>query len=484
MNRAHLCIVSPPGHVHALGLLDPARYLRYQLRRNGIEVTLGRNRLRRDAVNLVFGAHLGFDRAWLSEFACVLVNLEQLGEGGASLPPAYLELLAAAPVVDYHPDNCAVYGRSAADVPMLTIGYAPYLDPAVDPTLDPALDTGTGGDRGPDVLFFGSITPRRRQVLAAVQACGVSLTVLDRPLYGPERDRLIRSARCVLNVASYDAARFEQVRASIVLSCGTPLVTERRPGPVPEPYPDSVILFDPAAPAGVLGDRLTGPDFAQTAEQALARFRRHDGRSEVGRLWQALSDLRPGPAAPPRLLNLDALRTGYRPGWLNGPGVGPADFSAGESSGRLPGPRTSTQRWGRLEVAGSLRCVHLGRVDVSQDTTAALLAEAGALLAPGGVVVLEASAAQGPTEWLAMLARAHLLGRPEWRWELEHEGGLDAEGFPCPDDQAVSTRTVLRQVPATGTQAAQVRAGRDDFCVPDDLAVPTPALPAPRTVGV
>jgi hypothetical protein len=59
--KFHLCIQQPVGYVHSLGFLDQARYFRWQLRRLGRDVTLAKNRLRHDAVNLVFGAHLGFD---------------------------------------------------------------------------------------------------------------------------------------------------------------------------------------------------------------------------------------------------------------------------------------------------------------------------------------------------------------------------------------------------------------------------------------
>ena len=79
----HLCIVQPAGYVHSLGLVDQARYFRWQFRRLGANVSLAKNRLRHDAVNLVFGAHLGFDATQCRRHACVFVNLEQLGDGGA-----------------------------------------------------------------------------------------------------------------------------------------------------------------------------------------------------------------------------------------------------------------------------------------------------------------------------------------------------------------------------------------------------------------
>jgi len=51
----HLCIVQPVGYVHSLGFLDQARFLRHQFRRLGAVVSLAKNRLRHDAVNIGFG---------------------------------------------------------------------------------------------------------------------------------------------------------------------------------------------------------------------------------------------------------------------------------------------------------------------------------------------------------------------------------------------------------------------------------------------
>ncbi len=92
-SRIHLSIIQPPGYVHSQGFLDQARYARYQFRRLGAEVTIGKNRLREDSVNIVFGAHLGFEAKLKQRHICVFFNLEQLGEGGAQVSSAYLELL-------------------------------------------------------------------------------------------------------------------------------------------------------------------------------------------------------------------------------------------------------------------------------------------------------------------------------------------------------------------------------------------------------
>ena len=50
--------------------------------------------------------------------------------------------------------------------------------------------------------------------------------VLDGPVYGAERDDLVRQAKAVLNCHFYESARFEQARAFQCMSLGTPVISE------------------------------------------------------------------------------------------------------------------------------------------------------------------------------------------------------------------------------------------------------------------
>ena len=214
----HLCIVQPLGYVHSLGFIDPARYFRHQFRRFGARVSMAKNRLRHDAVNFVFGAHLGFDPAQRERHACVFVNLEQLGKGGAKVSQAYLDLLASSAVVDYDADNVAAYAKDADTVPVVPMLYAPYLADAAAMPL---------AQRPIDLLFIGSMNPRRRALIDRIEAQGVQVAMFDSALYGEERDHFITQAKAVLNMHFYDSSRFEQVRVSHCLSLGTPVISER-----------------------------------------------------------------------------------------------------------------------------------------------------------------------------------------------------------------------------------------------------------------
>lgn len=237
--RIHLSIMQPAGYVHSQGFLDQARFARYQFRKLGADVTIGKNRLREDSVNIIFGAHLGFEPSLKKRYACVFFNLEQLGEGGASVSHDYMTLLRSSAVIDYDERNLAAYGCKPGDVPLVSFQYAPYL--ATSPVLPIS-------DRPIDLLFFGSINERRKAIFSRIEACGWSVSTFDHPLYGEERDEYIRQAKAVFNCHFYESSRFEQARAFHTLSLGTPVISERteRTTP-PQAFEDAVTWVSDAS---------------------------------------------------------------------------------------------------------------------------------------------------------------------------------------------------------------------------------------------
>ena len=201
----HLSLCLVPGHIHGLGLIDQLRYFRYQFQRLGLEVSCANNRLRRDAINFVFGAHSGFDPALRDEYCCMFVNLEQLGAGAAQVGPSYLSLLSGSAVIDYDARNLTAYDRNADEVPLAPILHAPYLSGG--PSIPLA-------ERPIDLLFFGCMNDRRRAWIDRIEATGRTVALFDAPLFGEERDAYIRMSKAVLNIHFYDACRFEQARVA------------------------------------------------------------------------------------------------------------------------------------------------------------------------------------------------------------------------------------------------------------------------------
>jgi len=275
----HLCLVQPPGYIHSGALLDPLVLFQEQFERAGARVTASHNTLVAGAVNYVFGAHLGFDPSLLDQHECVVVNLEQLGPDGAPLSPSYLDLLRRATVVDYHPDNLPSYADGSGRVSLVRLGPVAHLGTAAPPL----------EERDIDLLFVGTLTQRRLEVLRAIERAGREVAVLQRPLYGPERDDLLRRARGVLNVSAYGASRFEQVRASLVLSCGTPLVSEARSwtSPTDRRFLPLVHWFDPDRPQDFFQGFFGSAQYFQESREMLRSWRSEDVDADYRALLSA-----------------------------------------------------------------------------------------------------------------------------------------------------------------------------------------------------
>ncbi|GAB4115505.1 MAG: hypothetical protein Fur0014_17780 [Rubrivivax sp.] len=489
----HLSIVQPPGYVHALGLLDPARYLRHQLRRFGAQVTLGKNRLRADAVNLVLGAHLGFDPTLLRRFACLIVNLEQLGEDGATLPAAYLQLLQRAAVVDYDAANVASYATDPGDVPLLRFLHAPYLAAAEALPLS---------ERPIDLLFIGSMNDRRRAFIERVEHCGIAVTVFDKPVYGPERDQFVRQAKAVLNCHYYESSRFEQVRAFQCLSLGTPLISERRRQTrAPAAFESSVHWLHEDEIEDFFTHRFATPSWYEEAQAKLDAFAGTDPVEDYADLLafaagfhQAWGRTRDNEVWRPRRINLGSGKD-YKPGWLNIDVVERSEPDwLHDLSRPTDWPVQARTRFGEefLLEAGSVEQVYANNVLEHVPDLPALMGQVLTLLQTGGRFDIEVPYEAAPTAWqdpthVRALNENSWIYYTQWFWylgwfehrfELEAFSWLDLKLQPCEKPQAAFMRVQLRKVETTVHERMVARTMRPDFGGLDDDSAEAAAVPA------
>ena len=489
----HLCIIQPAGYVHSLGLLDPARYVRHQLRRLGLNVTLAKNRLREDAINIVFGAHLGFDPQLRERNACVFFNLEQLGLGGASVSAAYLKLLRGSAVVDYDAANVSAYCSAADDVPLLPFLHAPYLADAQALELE---------QRPIDLLFFGSMNERRRAFIERIEACGVSVSQFDQAIYGPERDHFIRQAKAVLNCHFYETSRFEQARVAHCLSLGTPVISERSAATQPaEGFEAAVTWLEGDRLEAFFGEEFARPAYFAQAQAQLAAFAQHDALEAYADLvgfcrGYAQGHARGKPGAwCAQQLNIGSGRD-YRPGWLNVDVLERAEPDLLlDLAQPLTLPLDATTRFGaplRL-AAGGLQRICASNVLEHVPDLPQLMSNALELLAEGGEFEIEVPYEKALTAWqdpthLRALNENSWIYYTEWFWYLgwfthRFEVGastwLDARLQPCAKDGAAFMRVLLRKVCTTAQERNLARTMRADFGgIDDDVPAAPPALPA------
>ena len=283
----HICLISPAGYVHADALLDPAQYFAWQFRRLGADVTLARNFIRHDAVNFIFGAHLGFPVHHLRGYCYVIVNLEQVKNARDLLGKQYLDLLKHSIVVDYDAGNLSEYATQADDVPLISFGNAGWLHEGQRPLKIQ--------QRPLDLLFIGSINDRRRKLINRIGATGRTVSLLERPVYGSARNSVIQQAKSVVNLHFHENARFEQVRAFLALSLETPVLSERNSFTEVSPAFDTCVTWfqnDQLEP--LFSEDFGTPLFYEVVQQQITLFQTVDPIEQyadllgfVSGVWQA-----------------------------------------------------------------------------------------------------------------------------------------------------------------------------------------------------
>ena len=485
----HICIVQPGGYVHSLGFLDQARYYRYQLRRLGAEVSLAKNRLRHDAVNLIFGAHLGFDAELRTRYSCLFVNLEQLGEGGAVLRPDYLRLLKGSAVADYDAENVAAYSAHPDEVPLLPLLFAPYL------AQQPAMPLE---ERPIDLLFIGTLNPRRSELLARIEAQGVQVTQFDAPTYGPERDQFIGQAKAVYNAHFYASSRFEQARVSHCLSLGTPVIAERGPATRPHvAFEDAVHWVDDAGLDRFFAERFGTPEFFAQSRAQLQRFRSSDPQASYADLLafangygRAHQQRRPAEVWQPLRINLGSGKD-YKSGWLNLDVVAHTQPDLLLDLGKpltLPLRMHSDLAGEVLLEEGQCELFYANNVLEHVPDLPMLMGNLLRLLQVGGAVEIEVpyekalTAWQDPTHLRAMNENSWryytgwfwYLGWFEHRFESVEMVWLDEQLQPCAQPQAAFMRVLLRKVETTLRERTTARTMQADFGgLPEDWPIET-----------
>lgn len=482
----HLCVVQPAGHAPALALIDPARYFRYQFRRLGARVSLAKNRLRHDAVNFVFGAHLGFEADQCRRHTCIFVNLESLGHAGSTVSSAYLQLLRHAAVVDHDPANLEAYTDHPDDVPLVPFVHAPYLSTDVQPRAQPL------EERPIDLLILGTQNERIRRLVKRIEDTGVTVSQFDRPVYGSERDAYIRQAKAVLHLRPHDASRVDPVTLAHCLSLGTPVVAEHSPeAPVASFYEEAACWIGPDSLDRFFRQVFGTPAWFGDARAQLAHFEALDPAeafadmlafaSGYGRTHLLGRD--PQPWRPERLhLGADS---DYRAGWLNldpRPETQPdlvLDLGAPldlplQASGAYCGPV-------HLE-AGQCTDICAGHVLVRTPDLARLMTQALALLREGGRLVVEVPCEHSPTAWRdpthlralnenAWTCYTETFWQLGWfthRFQIESSGYRDMNHRQCRREKAASMVVLLQKVATTPAERTLARTMGLDVQVPDD----------------
>ncbi len=225
----NVCVLQPPGYIHALALLEAAEYVTEKCILAGYQAGLCKNRLLSSGLNIVFGAHIKPEKNPVFPSNTVIFNTEQVPEKSRWVSFQYKDCLDRNYVWDYSRSNLElVHDRSQV------IDFC-HVEKLRRIALDPHPEI--------DLIFYGSMNDRRKVIIKNLGDRGVKvLTVFG--LYGPERDALMGKARAVLNLHFYESQIFQQIRAFYALSNGVPVISENFPeNSAPPIYRD--VIFTP-----------------------------------------------------------------------------------------------------------------------------------------------------------------------------------------------------------------------------------------------
>lgn len=189
----------------------------YGFKKRGHEVYTSVNRIKNDAVNIIFGSHVSPSIKYQLPPNTIIYNTEQAGS--IWMLPDYIDLLKSFKVWDYSKYNARLLNEvhGVADVIYNPIGYVPILERVKQlPELEKDID----------VLLYGSINVRRKNILEALDAKGLK-TVYAFQIYGELRDTLIARSKIVLNVHYYPTAITEAIRLSYLLTNNAFVVSEK-----------------------------------------------------------------------------------------------------------------------------------------------------------------------------------------------------------------------------------------------------------------
>ncbi len=217
LGRVVVSLVKPEGYLHSEGLREIAETLLHGFRALGHGTELQENGWDPDALNVVVGWHLLDDaKARTRKGRGVLYNLEQMDALNEALRNRLIALSDRFEVWDYSRRNLdLLQAHGLKGTPRhLPIGTVPEL------TRIPSAPV-----QDLDVLFYGSVNPRRAAILEALQAAGLKVHHAFG-VYGAERDALIARAKVVLNLHFYEASIFEVVRVSYLLANRKAVVAE------------------------------------------------------------------------------------------------------------------------------------------------------------------------------------------------------------------------------------------------------------------
>ena len=209
----NICIVKPKDYPHSDAFWELSELLIYSLRDLKFDVILSINEIIADRQNIVFGAHLLTNNDF--PVSTIIFNTEQLWNGVESWVEKIISLGQRYTIWDYNSNNIDfLIGKNCNKVFKFEIGFHNKLNRIKQKKV-----------KDIDVLFYGSLKERRKNLLTELSNSGLKVKHLFG-VYGAQRDEYVSRAKIVLNCHHYNAKIFEIVRVHYLVNNSIPIVSE------------------------------------------------------------------------------------------------------------------------------------------------------------------------------------------------------------------------------------------------------------------
>jgi hypothetical protein len=268
----NVTLIRPPGYVHGLALKEAADYVDATLRACGYRSSRTDNYFIPAAFNIVFCAHLlDRDTAAAIPVNSIIFNSEQLddAEGWHFRSGVYRSVINRFIVWDYSPHNLD-------RVPHDRKSLIPFM------FCEELKRHDIPRSRGRSLLFYGSLTDRRRAILKQLQDNAIPIEVIFGE-YEATRDAKMLTSWAVLNLHKTDHTKaFEPIRCFYPLINDVPVISEEVADNTADHYRGSMFFFELASLIRDVKALYNDPQsFANRSQQMLATFKGSSAISEM-----------------------------------------------------------------------------------------------------------------------------------------------------------------------------------------------------------
>ena len=266
-----VCMIQPPGYAHSGAFLELAELVANGLADLGHDAQMTINRIVPGTRHILIGAHL-MDPALVGQAPAdtIVLNTEQISASLGGWETALMAWIKHFETWDYSLRNIeALTGHTAHPLRHLRIGYHPSLT-----------RIESAEDQDIDVLFYGSPSPRRVELIDRLKGAGIDVTTIFG-VYGAERDKLIARSKIVLNSHYDDTQIFEVVRVFYLMANRKAVVSEVNPATaIDADYHDGIaaVPFEeiPAACLRILADDKERRDLEERSFATISQLRQAD----------------------------------------------------------------------------------------------------------------------------------------------------------------------------------------------------------------